>query len=466
MDPPVIMPESEQSSPEEVCDEQKSSENLPPDIELWPILLSQSFYVAAIGCCGPAFPELMSGTVFAQGDRYKGGTALAFSCVLNGIFEFLSAGFLGELSDHYGRRPFLALASCGQVLDYLVAGLIANDSNYSFHIERGVVAVFVAKSVAGACGMFFIFARAYIADVSGPATSAVNFGKLGATVGISMILGPSLGQLVLAFTGRLRYLFYLAAVFNLLNIVLIKIAMKESLKANHRSSKVLWRNANPIGTIRFFFQGGRTFLMLFGAMCFVDAFSLHLFMTFLGTYLQAVYRFTIIEVGGLMTTFGVIMVISMLFVMRPLVRHVGELVTMRLGYLLSLGALLLLGSIFYIGNRRIGSLLIYPSIGVFAMGMISGPTQLSVASSYVAKEEQGKLQAANGCLDVIGKVAGPLIAAVVTMPAKRLGQPNIVFYVAALFLLPGVIIAFRLQRHLPKSTGKRSNGEDVPNLKV
>ena len=98
-----------------------------------------------------------------------------------------------------------------------------------------------------------------------------------------------------------------------------------------------------------------------------------------------------------------------------------------------------------------GGLLLFPVVVFFTCGFISGPTQLSIASRCVSKMEQGKLQGANGSLDTIGKIVGPLMAAAVFAPSARQGVPNAIFFFAAAALLPGVLVAFRLIHYLPSN---------------
>merc|ERR1711879_460617 len=99
------------------------------------------------------------------------------------------------------------------------------------------------------------------------------------------------------------------------------------------------------------------------------------------------------------------------------------------------------------GGRR----LMYFNCVYLALGMISNPTQLSLCCTCVDANEQGRLQGANGSLDTIGKMLGPLLVASIFKSSAEAGHPNAIFWVVTVIMLPGVWIAFNLHSYLPAS---------------
>merc|ERR1712150_266652 len=93
--------------------------------------------------------------------------------------------------------------------------------------------------------------------------------------------------------------------------------------------------------------------------------------------------------------------------------------------------------------------LMYPCAVLLAVGQISGPTQTGIATRCVSVEEQGTLQAANGSLDVIGKMASAGLVAVLFKPVVNIGQPGAIWWIGSGTLLGGIWIAFNLKRCLP-----------------
>ena len=75
-------------------------------------------------------------------------------------------------------------------------------------------------------------------------------------------------------------------------------------------------------------------------------------------------------------------------------------------------------------------------------------------------------QAANGSLDTIGKIFGPLLALVVFAPTAAAGHASALFFVAAAVLAPGVVLAYTLQRCMPGAVVARCTRTSLPRAGV
>jgi MFS family permease len=95
------------------------------------------------------------------------------------LFQFISAPYLGSLSDRYGRRPVLVFSLCGSVLAWTIFGLAGS-----------LTVLFLARGLAGAMGGNIATAQAYVADVTPPERRAKALGLLGAAFGLGFIVGP------------------------------------------------------------------------------------------------------------------------------------------------------------------------------------------------------------------------------------------------------------------------------------
>ncbi|MGH2563927.1 MAG: MFS transporter, partial [Ginsengibacter sp.] len=71
------------------------------------------------------------------------------------VMQFICAPIIGNLSDHYGRRPVILFSLFGFGIDYL---FLAFAPTYGW--------LFVGRTIAGITGASFTTAAAYIADVS------------------------------------------------------------------------------------------------------------------------------------------------------------------------------------------------------------------------------------------------------------------------------------------------------------
>jgi len=135
---------------------------------------------------------------------------------------------------------------------------------------------------------------------------------------------------------------------------------------------------------------------------------------------------------------------------------------MKLGYVLTCFAFALLGLCSYQSNFW----LVYLAMVTFAFGAMSNPTEMAVVSQCVPATVQGKLQAANGCLDVIGKLMSSLMVFLLFEPMARAGQPGVIWWIASIVLLPGVLLSFRIQRLLPESYGQKASVAEDMNAHV
>jgi len=108
----------------------------------------------------PSLRPPRTGTAYANGDAVVGGTIFSLTITVNAICEFVSASFLGELSDAYGRRPFIMLASFGQVLDFLMAAAAAKAA------EDNSVSTDYGNFVIAGAGFYSILAGATSAAAS------------------------------------------------------------------------------------------------------------------------------------------------------------------------------------------------------------------------------------------------------------------------------------------------------------
>ncbi|WP_254538853.1 MFS transporter [Halomarina litorea] len=127
---------------------------------------------------------------FAVSDVFIGLLAASYS-----VMQFLSAPYLGRLSDSRGRRPVLVLSLAGNTAAWAVFGL-AGELGDSFGLGVGVGTLFAARMLAGAMGGNIATAQAYIADVTPRERRAGALGLIGASFSLGFIFGPALGGLL------------------------------------------------------------------------------------------------------------------------------------------------------------------------------------------------------------------------------------------------------------------------------
>ena len=185
--------------------------------------------VIGFGIIIPVMPKLIEelGNVNISEASKIGGWLLSVFA----IAQFCFSPLIGNLSDHFGRRPVLLAALFGFAVDYLFLAFAPT-----------IAWLFVGRIVAGITGASFTTASAYIADISTPEDRAKNFGMIGAAFGLGFIIGPALGGLLGSFGTRVPFM--VSAGLCLLNFLYGLFILPESLPADKRR-KFEWMRAIP-----------------------------------------------------------------------------------------------------------------------------------------------------------------------------------------------------------------------------
>ena len=181
----------------------------------------------------PVLPSLimqLTGVTVDRAATYGGLLASIYA-----LMQFFCAPVLGNLSDHFGRRPVLLFALFALGCDYFIQGFAPT-----------IGWLFVGRMIAGIAGASFTPAYAYVADITPPEKRAQSFGLMGAAFGIGFIVGPAIGGQLGHFGARAP--FFTAGVIALLNTAFGYFALPESLPPAARRA-FHWMRANPLGTL-------------------------------------------------------------------------------------------------------------------------------------------------------------------------------------------------------------------------
>jgi MFS transporter, DHA1 family, tetracycline resistance protein len=128
----------------------------------------------------PVLPSLimqLTGVTVDRAATYGGLLASIYA-----LMQFFCAPVLGNLSDHFGRRPVLLFALFALGCDYFIQGFAPT-----------IGWLFVGRMIAGIAGASFTPAYAYVADITPPEKRAQSFGLMVAAFGIGFIVGPAIG---------------------------------------------------------------------------------------------------------------------------------------------------------------------------------------------------------------------------------------------------------------------------------
>jgi DHA1 family tetracycline resistance protein-like MFS transporter len=117
-----------------------------------------------------------------------GGTATTAG-VLLALFssaQLVATPVLGRLSDRVGRRPVILLSLLGNAVSMALFA-------YATHVHLLPV-LFASRLLAGATAGNLAACQAAVADVTDAKSRAAGLGRVGAGIGLGMVLGPVIGS--------------------------------------------------------------------------------------------------------------------------------------------------------------------------------------------------------------------------------------------------------------------------------
>src|SRR5262249_17344740 len=158
----------------------------------WFVLGAVLLDMVGIGISFPTFPILV-GKLTANAAEEAIWYGLLAS--VYALMQFVSAPFLGALSDRFGRRPLLLLSIFGLAIHYFLIAIAPN-----------VWVLLLARVLGGVTGASFSVASAYLADISAPEDRAKSMGKIGAAFGLGFIAGPLLGGVMGGMDAHLPFI--------------------------------------------------------------------------------------------------------------------------------------------------------------------------------------------------------------------------------------------------------------------
>ena len=212
---------------------------------------------ASFGILLPVVPFLVNQLTGSFNPVSVTGVLAAYSGL-----QFIGAPIIGRLSDRHGRRKILTITVAISAIALIGSGL-----------AQSLLVLLLFQGLNGASSGVFAIAQAVVADsVSDLKQRTVNFGALGASLGIGFVIGPGVGGVIGAIDPKLP--FFVAAGFCLLNVILIRLRLTESRPVNHAKTEVqngeslLWGSGQAalrrlIGVYFLFYLGFNAFNGIF-----------------------------------------------------------------------------------------------------------------------------------------------------------------------------------------------------------
>ena len=319
-----------------------------------------------------------------------GGSGISMGILMAtfSLMQFLFSPLWGDLSDRYGRKPFLMLGILGNGISMIFMG---------FATELWML--FAARAFAGLLSSATMpTAMAYISDSTDEESRGGGMGVIGAAMGIGMVLGPGIGGVMSDIS--LSAPFFLAAGLSGLSLVFIWLLLPESLPEEKRLKnekelqgpqiKAMWEALrSPVG-----FLFGLAFLLSFGLTNFEGVF---------GLYAGYKFEYDAKTVGMVLTVIGISSAIVQGMLTGPAISKWGDsaviktsLIASSFGFLLMLTATDLTTVMLTTGFFVMSNAMLRPSIASLI--------------SKRATQGQGIAMGLNNSFMSLGRIIGPIWA--------------------------------------------------------
>jgi DHA1 family tetracycline resistance protein-like MFS transporter len=386
----------------------------------------------------PVLPGLimqLTGVSIDRAAAYGGWLSFVYA-----IMQFFCAPVLGNLSDHFGRRPVLLFALLALGIDYLIMGF-----------APVIGWLFVGRAIAGLAGASFTPAYAYVADITPPERRAQRFGLMGAAFGIGFIVGPGVGAVLSHF--GVRAPFFAAGVLALANATLGFFALPESLAPELRRP-FQWTRANPLGTLAQMRRYPVVLLML-GAL-FLWQLAHQVLPSTWSFYTISKFHWTAAQVGYSLVFVGTLMAIAQGLLTGVLIPWLGGERRAALAGMAS-------AVVAYVGYAVVteGWMMYVVALTTFVFAL-TYPSVQALTSQQIPADAQGELQGAVACLYSLSSIIGPPLMTQVfarfSRPAAPVYFPGAAFLTAAALTIASALLLVRALRVAPRTApGKLSS---------
>jgi len=381
--------------------------------------------ITGYGLLIPVLPKLI--VEFKGGDIAEGAHAYGWLVSIYALMQFVGSPILGALSDRFGRRRIILIATAGSAIDFVIMA-----------VAPTLGWLFLARVIAGFTAGVLATANAYLVDVTPPERRAGAFGLVGAAFGIGFVLGPALGGLLGEFDLRLP--FWVAAGCAAANWVWGWAVLPESLQPENRRPFV-WRRANPVGALLAL----RRFPAVLGlAECyFILMVAQNMLFSTWALYTGHRYGWTPLHVGLSLMFVGALSGLVQATLVKRIVPYLGDTRAAFAGMAIAGLAQLCYG-------LAPQGWMIYPIMAVGAFGGIATPALQSYITKHVPADEQGSVQGVYAGLASLAGIPAPFVATWSfgwAIGADRaLSLPGLAFFEAALLMVLAIALAARAFR--------------------
>ncbi len=401
--------------------------SIDPGKAMFTIILSIMVDVFGYSMVLPLLPEIV---------KNFGSSALFVGILVssNALSTFIFGPIWGRLSDKYGRKPILLISQAGTGISFLVLALSPN-----------IYIILFSRILDGVFGGQIPVIRAYIADITTPATRASEMGKLmiGHTVG--MVFGPIIGGLLGALNWR--YPSLLAVILSIIAIILTTRVLIESMPKDRISDIKQQKEIRELSSENKRKTFTREIIVRFAQVFLLFSITV-MFNSSMALILDERYGASTIIIGLVMTLAGVTIMIYGGLLMKPLFKKVGE---KRI--LLIASVLLILNFLAFPFMTEMWMIFAFIPSFVFSMVFLPSLIQSNITKAVDA-DRQGVVSGMTTNVQSIAQIISPLVATGfieiggLTIGVIFLNQYELIGYLAVILgIALFIILYFDLRKH-------------------
>jgi MFS transporter, DHA1 family, tetracycline resistance protein len=328
--------------------------------------------------------------------KSMGGSARTVGFLLScfSFTQLVATPFLGRLSDRVGRRKVILFSLAGNAVSMVLFALATKVSLLSLFFASRVLAGATAGNLA-AC-------QAAIADVTTGERRARGMGRLGAGIGLGLVLGPAIGGALSRFGMWAPPLGAAAmAVADLIAAFFFMPETRAGTKKKARSVSAASPSAgprSPASSLGAILSQPRLIVVLLLYFC------TFLYMTTMQVALALLTKERLgwgqSEVGNVFALFGAVMLVVQGGLIGSIARTFGQVRVVAAGALVSAAGLMTIAFAYHFAPLLTGLLSLALGLGV------TQPLLSSLASDYAGSEQRGAVlgfaQSAGGVARTVG----------------------------------------------------------------
>ncbi|MFK7780385.1 MAG: MFS transporter [Candidatus Gracilibacteria bacterium] len=346
----------------------------------------------------PVFPFLLK--TYNQPEIILGLLVAGYS-----FFQFFAAPLIGSLSDKYGRKPIMLLTQFGTFLSWIILAIayFLPEVQLFGIVLLPIFIIFLSRIADGITGGNMSVLNAMISDMTTIKERTSIFGKNGAIMGVTLIIGPSLGAFSMNSSIGFLGTAILGGLVSAIALGIIFFKMKESLKEKNKKKelKISFKNINIFNTIIKYWHIPTIKFSISIKLLMFFAFTMYTTVSVL--YLIDTFGFTELTVGYYLIFTGSVLILHQSYTIQPIIRIFGDLKGLILGQ-----STMFLG---YLGMGLSPNIYLYTFAYFFAiLGIALSMTTLqSLFSKSADEKSQGEIMGMSASLDSFISIFAPII---------------------------------------------------------